>query len=173
MSAAGSRRWSRRLDARRCATWLWVLTGLFALRVAAQPAALVVNLAWLPSFESWHGGVLPYPGLLLSQVLILAWMAWTARRFGAGRVEPSRRVGWTSLAVGALYFMVMLVRLVLGLTVLSHVRWFASPVPAFFHLVLATYVLLFGWVHLDAASAPAPKSEPPVDGLARRASVLP
>jgi hypothetical protein len=41
----------------------------------------------------------------------------------------------------------MLVRLILGLTVLSGQRWFASPVPTLFHLVLAAYVLLFGHFH--------------------------
>jgi hypothetical protein len=32
--------------------------------------------------------------------------------------------------------------------VLSERRWFASPLPTFFHLVLATYVALYGWYHL-------------------------
>ena len=45
----------------------------------------------------------------------------------------------------------MLARLLLGFTLLTHVRWFASPLPAFFHLVLAAYVLLFGYVHAQAA----------------------
>jgi hypothetical protein len=125
----------------------------------AQPAALVVGAAWLPSFESWHGGVLPYPLLLSSQAAILGWLGWTARRVGAGSIEPNRRVGRAALTFGAVYFAVMLVRLVLGVTVLTHLRWFASPLPAFFHLVLATYVLLFGVVHLDVAAAPALEPE--------------
>ena len=37
----------------------------------------------------------------------------------------------------------MFLRLLLGATVLSDVRWFASPLPAFFHLVLATYLLIY------------------------------
>ena len=166
---AGSNRRGGRLDARRCAPWLWLLTALFALRVAAQPAALVVSAAWLPAFDAWHGGVLPYPALLMSQIAILGWLAWTARRFGAGRVQPSRRLGQVSLAFGVIYFAVMLVRFVLGLSALADVRWFASPLPAFFHLVLATYVVLFGLVHLDAAGTPAPPAdEHPVDGGAPR-----
>ena len=153
------------LDARRCAPWLWLLTALFALRVAAQPAALVVNVTWLPPFDSWHGGVLPYPVLLLAQFAILGWLAWTARRFGSGRIEPSRRLGRASLRFGTVYFVVMLVRLVLGLSVLSHVRWFASPLPAFFHLVLASYVVLFGIVHLGAAASTVPSAGRTKDGV--------
>jgi hypothetical protein len=155
---SGPQRWGGWLDARRCAPWLWLLTGLFALRVAAQPAALVASAAWLPPFDSWHGGVLPYPVLLLSQVAILGWLGWTARQFGAGAIAPSRPMGYAAVAFGTVYFGVMLIRLLLGVTVLADVRWFASPLPAFFHLVLATYVLLFGLVHLDAAASPSAHS---------------
>jgi hypothetical protein len=147
-----------RLDARRCAPWLWLLTALFAVRVAAQPAALVVSATWLPSFESWHGGVLPYPMLLLSQIVILGWLAWTAHRFGSGLIEPSPRLGRAALHFGTVYFVVMLVRLLLGVTVLAHVRWFASPLPAFFHLVLASYVVLFGLVHRGDSTSSASRS---------------
>ena len=45
----------------RYAPWLWLLLGLFALRVVAQPLALQVDTQLLPRFESWHGGLLPYP----------------------------------------------------------------------------------------------------------------
>lgn len=138
---------------RTYAAWLWLLTGLFALRVLAQPAALVVGAGVLPSFDSWHGGVLPYPALLLTQVVILAWLAATARRFGAGKVVPFRKVGWVAGVFGGVYFTAMFVRLLLGATVLSDVRWFASPLPAFFHLVLATYLLLYAHYHIAGCRA--------------------
>jgi hypothetical protein len=41
----------------------------------------------------------------------------------------------------------MLLRLILGLTLLSSVSWFATPIPAFFHLVLASIVLVIGHYH--------------------------
>jgi hypothetical protein len=141
---------------RRYAPWLSLLAGLFALRVAAQAAALVIGNGAdgvLPGFEAWHGGVLPYPLLLASQVLILAWLVQQARRFSAGEVAPNRRVGTGALAFGAVYFVTMFVRLILGLTVLRGHRWFGAPLPALFHLVLATYVLLYGHFH---ARAPKP-----------------
>jgi hypothetical protein len=83
------------LSTRTCAWALWLLTGMFAFRVAAQPAALTFD-GLLPSFDSWDGGVLPYPVVLASQLVILGWLARTAWRerdvcrpslvFGAGGV---------------------------------------------------------------------------------------
>jgi hypothetical protein len=143
--------------ARRFAPLLWLLTGLFALRVVAQPAALLVESPGIPSFESWHGGLLPYPVLLVSQVLILGWLARTASCFGSGEVVANPRLGRVALALGGVYLLAMLVRLTLGLTALADVRWFASPVPTFFHLVLATYVLVWGYAHASGASPSAPR----------------
>lgn len=135
------------MSTRTYAWALWLLTGLFAFRVAAQPAALAFD-GLLPSFDSWDGGVLPYPVLLVSQLVILDWLARTAWRFSTGKVVPRRQIGRAALAFGGVYFAVMFLRLLLGATALSHVRWFASPLPAFFHLVLATYLLLYGYCHV-------------------------
>jgi len=109
--------------------------------------ALLVHSAVLPPFESWHSAALPYGLLLASQVAILLALGRTAWRFTIGDVNPRRAAGTLALALGGLYFASMLVRLVLGLTALSHLRWFASPIPTVFHLVLATSVLLYGRFH--------------------------
>jgi len=127
--------------------WLWILAALFALRVAAQPLALVVEAPVVPRFESWHSGVLPYPLLLGTQIVILAWLVTTAARVSRGAVQPRRMFGRLVLGVAAVYGMTMLMRLVLGATALSEVRWFASPVPTVFHLVLAGYLFVYGRVH--------------------------
>lgn len=132
---------------RRYAPWLWLLSGLFAVRVVAQPLALSIDVWFLPPFESWHGGVLPYPVLLVAQLLILSWQVRTAQRFTIGEVIARRRIGTLMLVLGGVYFVVMLIRFVLGMTILSEHRWFASPLPAFFHLVLASFLLLYGHFH--------------------------
>jgi len=124
-----------------------VLFALFLCRVVAQPLALVVHSAVLPPFETWHSGAIPYSLLLASQLLILAASGWTAWRFSIGAVKPRRPIGLAAIAVGGVYFLGMVARLVLGATVLSDVRWFASPVPTLFHLVLAGYLLLVGRFH--------------------------
>lgn len=130
---------------------LWLLTGLFAFRVVAQPAALAVDRL-LPPFNSWDGGVLPYPVLLVTQMAILGWMAHTAWRFSTGKVTPRRRLGRVAILFGWVYFSFMLLRLLLGATVLSNLRWFASPLPAFFHLVLAAYLLIYGYSYVHTVS---------------------
>jgi len=126
---------------------LWILAGLFALRVAAQPLALFVDSPVLPRFESWHGGVLPYPLLLATQLLILAWLLLTARRVSRAALKPSRKSGRLLLAIASVYGVTMLTRLLLGATLLSDERWFASPVPTTFHLVLASYLFVCGHYH--------------------------
>jgi|RhiMetdeSRZDD1v2_1073273.scaffolds.fasta_scaffold29219_3 hypothetical protein len=131
----------------RYAIALWLLLALFAFRVAAQPLALVVQSGVLPPFESWHSAALPYGALLAAQVAILLAMSWTAWRFTTNAVRPRRAVGTVAIALGGVYFATMMVRLVLGLTVLGHVRWFASPIPTVFHLVLATFLLVYGRFH--------------------------
>ena len=143
------------IPSRRYAIGLWLLLLLFAFRVVAQPLALVVHNAGLPPFESWHSAALPYGVLLGSQVAILVALGWTAWRFTIGEVKARRSVGAVALALGGLYFGVMVVRLVLGFTALSHRRWFASPIPTAFHLVLAAFVLLYGHFHYVHAADPA------------------
>lgn len=151
-------------SSREYARWLWLLLALFIVRVIAQPLALLTSAPFLPPFESWHSGVLPYPALVAAQLLIIAWLARTAWRFSSGDVTPSYRVGISMLTMGAVYFAIMLVRLVLGLTILSSNRWFSSILPTVFHLVLASYLLLYGHFHFRHAScaeAVTPKSRLP------------
>jgi hypothetical protein len=137
-------------SSRDYARWLWLLLALFIVRVVAQPLALLPSAAFLPSFESWHSGLLPYPALVAAQLLIIAWLARTAWRLSKGEVTPSYRVGISMLTVGTVYFAIMLVRLVLGLTILSSNRWFSSILPTVFHLVLASYLLVYGHFHFSS-----------------------
>lgn len=153
-------------SSRDYARWLWLLLALFIVRVIAQPIALLTSAPFLPPFESWHSGVLPYPALVAAQLLIIAWLARTAWRFTKGIVTPNHRLGVWMLAFGGIYFTTMLVRLVLGLTILSTNRWFSSILPTMFHLVLASYLLLYGHFHFthgatarnSRAATPPPQS---------------
>jgi hypothetical protein len=132
---------------------LWLLLCLFAFRVLAQAATLFFRLPGLPEFEAWHSAVLPYWLLFAAQIAILALLVWTARTFTTGAVRPRRWLGIGALALGALYFTTMLVRLALGLTVLRDQRWFSSRLPTVFHLVLAGYLIVFAWFHMVHAVA--------------------
>lgn len=147
MNAVASIEPPRAKSAQPYAKWLCLCTSLFAFRVAAQLAALLFKPSFLPAFESWHGGVLPYPLLLTTQILILIWLTWTAWQFSKNNLQPRRRLGMAITILASLYFLLMLLRLLLGLTILSEQRWFASYLPAFFHLVLASYLFLYGHFH--------------------------
>jgi uncharacterized protein len=138
-------------SSRDYARWLWLLLALFIVRVVAQPLALLTSARFLPPFEAWHSGVLPYPALVAAQLLIIAWLARTAWRMTKAAVTPSYRVGVALLTLGGIYFGVMLLRLILGLTILTSSRWFSSILPTVFHVVLASYLLVYGHFHFRHA----------------------
>ncbi|MGB7217276.1 MAG: hypothetical protein WBD07_00580 [Vicinamibacterales bacterium] len=136
------------MASRTYAPWLWLLAAAFLVRVLAQPMALVVGTRFLLPFDAWYSGVVPYSVLLATQLLILGWLTLTARRFAVGTVAPRRRLGVVTLVFAVVYFAAMLIRLLLGATILGDRRWFASPLPTIFHLVLATFLFLYGHFHL-------------------------
>lgn len=119
---------------------LWGLTILFALRVIAQPLALFVPQ--LPSFDSWHGKVMPYPVLLSFQIFILAAMATANHACMRGRLTARPQLARTLTVLGMVYFTVMLARLALGQSQSFASTWFDRPLPTLFHLGLAAWLLL-------------------------------
>lgn len=127
---------------------LWALTALFCFRVVAQPLAAVASVPGLPPFDAWHSGALPYPVLLATQVAIVAWLVRTTRAVGSATIRWRRSAGAWLAAGAAVYGAAMTARLVLGATLLRDESWFARPVPTFFHLVLASYLGVYGVLHL-------------------------
>lgn len=118
---------------------LWGLTTLFLLRIVAQPLAEFSPV--LPSFAHWQGSGLPYPLLLAFQLMILGLML--AVNVCAGKAGlPSRPLLARALMiVGLLYFATMFARLLVGLLWADAPVWFQRPLPAFFHLVLAGWLI--------------------------------
>lgn len=131
----------------RYALGLALLTGLFALRVVAQPLALVLD--FLPAFETWHSGALPYAGLVVCQLMILTGMTGIAWLLYRGRLRPNRRLGRLLILLGSLYMVSMLVRLGMGSSLYAGDPWFDRPLPTLFHFVLAGYLLVLGRFHVD------------------------
>lgn len=131
---------------------LSVLLALFCFRVLAQLIQRYAELSFLPPFESWQSGAVPYSALIASQVLIIFFYAWILRGIATGRIQPSRRQGWLFFIIGLMYFLVMMARLLIGLTGLSERHWFHSYLPILFHLVLSGYLLVVGYFHLQATA---------------------
>jgi hypothetical protein len=154
---------------RRYALGLWLLLGAFAFRVAAQPVQLWRTVPWLPPFEAWHSGALPYAVLVTLQALILAAQARLALAFWRGRVVASHATGRRWLGLGAIYFGLMLTRLALGASLLATQRWFSAWLPTVFHLVLASFVLVVGAYHWRHAPRSSPSSDDPAAAAHSRA----
>jgi uncharacterized protein len=128
---------------------LWSLSLLFFLRVIGQLIQQTNSVAWLPQLGAWQGSSLPYGFLLLSQLIILAVMLRIAQQHSRACVQKNPKKGKWLMLLGGAYFAGMAARLVIGVADLSLHPWFQKFIPAFFHLVLATFVLLLAAFHLN------------------------
>jgi hypothetical protein len=125
------------------ATLLWTLTSLFAMRVLGQAVQRWMPQPFLPPFNAFQGSGLPYWLLLPAQAMILAVMVRCSRRVQAS-VFPSGRRSITLLAwLGWIYMTASLGRIAVGLAVPNAPAWFSTWIPAWFHIVLAGFVLCF------------------------------
>lgn len=125
--------------------YAWAVTALtvaFAARVAGQALQRWAPVSFLPPFDDFQGSGLPYPALLAAQIVILAVALAVIARMHGNKGLVGARLIMPVAVLGALYFTVMAVRLVLGLSVLSHSEWFSTWIPTVFHLVLAAKLLL-------------------------------
>jgi len=140
--------------ARRYGSFTWALSTLFAGRVLGQAVQRWMPQPFLPPFEAFQGSNLPYWLLLSFQLSILAVMVRVAWRVQTDRLAPRRRVGFWLAWAGAVYMAVALGRIAVGLAVPDANAWFKTWIPAFFHVVLAAFVLVVSLYHLRG---PAPR----------------
>jgi hypothetical protein len=138
---------------------LGLLLLAFVFRVISQLVQLWRPVRWLPPFEAWHSGALPYPILVAAQLVIIIVALWCMLRIERGVMRPKRAIGQVLLVLGWIYFAGMALRLVLGLSLLHHIRWFDAPLPSFFHLVLASMVLTLARFHLQPGQDSAPRPD--------------
>jgi len=131
---------------------LSILLGLFCFRVLAQLLQRYLELPFLPPFDAWQSGAVPYGILLTSQILIVVFYAWILLRIMTRRIQPNRRQGWIFFITGLIYFLAMVLRLAIGLTGLSEHHWFRSYLPILFHFVLSSYLIIVGNFHIQATA---------------------
>ena len=124
--------------------WLLTAQALFFLRVVGQIlVALLPQWAAnvpLPPMEQWYSGAIPYPQLLISQILILMlmsvinWSVWSGQEV----FLPKRKgVVWGLRIFAGLYAGSMLIRFGINVSsgqALHHI------IPISLHLVLASYL---------------------------------
>ena len=124
---------------------LMISTALFACRVLAQSGSLFFPGDLIPVFERWSSGVIPYPLLLVSQLVILALMLAGCVR--SGQWNPGPMIIGIVKRLAQLYFLVMLLRLAISVSGVSSSPWWQMTLPAMFHLVLAGYLYCFAELH--------------------------
>jgi len=140
----------------------WCLAALllfFLFRVLAQLLQYLKPVNALPDFDRWMSGAIPYSLLLFSQIIIFAALGLIVLRWTSRPVIPSRVRGRVLGTFGIAYFTLMLVRLVIGTTFADPPDWFAYPIPAFFHLVLASFFIVMARYHSKFASNDSPHCE--------------
>ncbi len=141
----------------RAATTLWILLAAFVLRVVAQPVSATGAVEFLPAFETWHSGVLPYALLVCVQLILIASMCVLAWRIGRRPVAPRPRLGKGLRVVGGAYLLVMLSRLFLGASLFADSTWFTRWLPTVFHCVLAGFLLVAGTIYMRGTTHDEPR----------------
>jgi hypothetical protein len=102
---------------------------------------------FLPAFDSFQGSTLPYSILLSAQIVILGWMVRATVRVARGRYRPGARAHVVLGAAGVIYWAGAFTRIAVGLTWSEAPSWFTAWVPAFFHVVLASFVVTLAHYH--------------------------
>jgi peptidoglycan biosynthesis protein MviN/MurJ (putative lipid II flippase) len=123
---------------------LWLLSGLFLLRVTAQVLVEYAGVTSLPPSREWQSGLLPYLVLLAAQIVILALMArinWQVTRRRGFFTIPRPRLAQGLLFFSILYVAVMVIRYIVSGALHPERRfWPPGVLPIIFHFVLAGYV---------------------------------
>jgi hypothetical protein len=132
---------------RRYQVLLLALIFLFAMRVGGQLLVAYVRVDFLPPFERWASGLVPYPLLVAIQFVLIAVMLAVVRDFARGAgifVSLSPKTGQILIAFSVLYALAMIVRYIVTMTMHPELRWFSGTIPIWFHFVLAGFIYLLG-----------------------------
>src|SRR6185436_7394522 len=110
-------------------------------RIAGQALQRWAPQAYLPDFGSFQGSSLPYPLLLSAQLVILALMSRATYLVCTGQYRRTSRATRALWWLGAIYMTASLARVAVGFTYSHASSWFTAWIPAFFHVVLAGFLL--------------------------------
>jgi len=126
---------------------------LFIARVTGQVYVGLYRPNWLPPWEQWYSGLLPYPALLQFQIVLILLMGLTLYDLirGAGWFHGFLRRHPKGFGLfDAVYFFAMVLRYAFTMGSHPEQRWFQGTLPIWFHMVLATFI----WLCVDAAAPP-------------------
>ena len=140
---------------RRLGTILRGLLVLFISTVLGQVLVACCNVAFLPAMEHWYSGLLPYPILLpvqLVMIVIMSKLVWDVYRGAGFFAQPSARLARVLLWVSVVYFLSMVVRYGVTMTLHPEYRWFGHTIPIWFHMVLAAYLYFYSRFHYQLSA---------------------
>ncbi|HSA82704.1 MAG TPA: hypothetical protein VLE23_17940, partial [Geminicoccaceae bacterium] len=128
---------------RAYAVALWLLLALFVCRVVGQALVAFFDVGFLPPMAAWQSGLMAYPWLLTSQILMVLVYGKICLDFSRGRgiaVVPRPWLGQGLLVFGGLYLLAMMTRYAVRMAHYSQERWTGGSIPTFFHWVLAGFL---------------------------------
>jgi uncharacterized protein len=137
------------------------LTLLFFLRVLGQALVAFFGVPWLPPMGEWFSGLIPYPILLVIQLIMLVGMIKISADLRRGRgFFAAPRQAWSKFLIGfsAIYAGAMIVRYVLTMILHPETRWLGGVIPIFFHFVLAGFFYVWGRYHAPRTIFARPES---------------
>jgi uncharacterized protein len=126
---------------------LSTLLVLFVARVLGQLAVALDAAPFLPPMEQWQSGLVPYPVLLASQVVLIAVLAAVCGQFTRGDVRRRPWLGTLLWIVGWIYAAAMVVRYAVWMAIKPEERWTGDLIPVVFHIVLATFLIVVASHH--------------------------
>ena len=124
---------------------LWMLLAAFVARVTGQLLVAFLHVQWLPPMDAWMSGLMPYRWLLPAQLVIIALYAKMCIDCTRGRgwfAEAPPRFARGVLRFGYVYFGVMSLRF--AARFFPGTAWLGEWIPAVFHLVLASFLIVYG-----------------------------
>jgi len=122
---------------------------LFLFSVIAPALAGVLNISWLPDLTAWESDRISYSVIITAQIVIILIALRVIHSFWSHRVKPVRQTGIICLVFGGFYFTIMMVRLMNSVFYMIPHPWWDKPLPAFFNIVLATFILVVGHFHYE------------------------
>jgi hypothetical protein len=117
------------------------------MRVVGQLLTLFVPLSFLPTFERWYSGIVPYPLLLPLQLALLAVMikiVWDIHQNKGYFSGLQPRTGRILKRLSYVYALAMIGRYALTMFFHPELRWFTGTTPIWFHFVLAAFLYALG-----------------------------
>jgi len=135
-------------------TLLALLTALFAGRVLGQALVAFLGVTWLPPMAQWFSGLIPYPALLIIQLLMLWLMIRITGEIWRGNgAFAVARPRWSGLLIkfSAAYAALMVFRYIVTMFLHPELRWSGHLIPIIFHFVLAGFIFVLGRYYREQA----------------------